>query len=478
MTIYTQIDQTKPVILTHVSTSLKPLLTGRLSSVAVHGNAKAHRTGSGSMFDQYVGIEEDDICFEVNALYATVEPLHISPDQSNGRVFNYAIAIGAHDLLGTPELQCAESDGLHVFRADGKPLDIDLNLVPFKLLIHQQDRMAFELLLTHQSCWSEAIGRMPLESKNAFFDKMIHELPGDYYKKLGLNATDASSYLTDPKTLAALIPKSPPGIAFAQEAGRKKMKVSDAKCYSVDSTLAVRRPLISTLAPSSERKEKTALYYGQLQNVARAQVVKAKISSRLLREQTTMFHDFSQQVFSTEARAAAELLKTSQMTGRPPAGKNIPDALRLILNTRLSGVAPEYRLPEPNREGLSIDELTAALSRVDAERKSRRYEWTLPEPHVLEISDAPVFPGATGLTIANAQDYTTEEGCNALWSHLYWNVAANQPPPIGLPDATVSTVENLLGPINDDTKSAIRARSYVVNNVNEAREADLGSFSI
>lgn len=476
MPIYSQIDQTKPVILTHVSTSLKPLLTGRIASVAVHGNAKAHRTGNGSVFDEYVGVEEDDVCFEVNAFYASVEPLHINPDLSNGRVFNYAIAIGAHDLLGTPELQCAESDGLHVFRADGKPVDIDLNLVPFKLLVHQQDRQAFELLLTQQSCWSEAIGRMTPESRKSFFDKMIHELPGEHYKKLGLNATEANSYLRDPKTIAQLIPNSPPGLPFVEQPGVKQMKVSNERCYSIDSTRAVRRPLISTLKPASERNEQTSLYYGQLHSIVRAQVVKAKITNRLIREQSSMFHDFSQQVFHMESRTADELLRTSKMTSKPPVGKNIPDALRLILNTRLTSLAPEYRLSDPETQGLSNDERARALAQVDTERKSRRYEWTLPEPYVLPISDSPVFPGAVGLTVTNMQDYTTEEGCNALWSHLYWNVGTAQPPPMDISDSAVSTVENLLGSIDELTKDSVRARSQAMDK--EAPTIDAGSFSM
>lgn len=483
MGIYNTIDQTQPVVLTHVSPSLAPLLTGRIASVAAHGQSKTHKSTTDKGADEYVGLEEDDVCFEVNALYRTLSPLHTNTRNVGGGIFNYAIVIGAHDLLGTDELQCAESDGLHVFRADGKAIDIDLNQVPFKLLIHQQDRHAFELLLEHQSCWAESIAKMQEPEKRAFFDNMIHAVPGYTKDNAGLQTEGATTYLRKPAVLKALVPHSPPGLPLSVRSGHKEMKTFTAKRYGMDNALAQRRELVSGVAPLDQRLRGDGGYYRQLLNVARMAVVQAKIEDRVLRTGDPVFKGYAQQVQQEQQRLNEKLVDISKSTRAPYGTRSIPHGLSMVINQHIGDMFPETYIEPPSTAGLTGTEATAVRASYEQELQRRRYEMNIAEPHTLRIRDLPLLSTAPGLTLAHASDYSTESGCEVLWSHLYWNVAmAPSPPP--LPDsASVQTLEDLLGPVGKDVHNmlAVQAASQpvdLVENVLGAIDDDTRSLVV
>jgi hypothetical protein len=483
MGIYDTLNQEHTVVLTHVSTSLIPLLTGTIASVAVHGKSKAHKSGDARGIDEYVGVEEDDICFEVNHLYKTLSPLDTTMRNTNGMVFNYAIIIGAHDLLGTPDLQCAESDGLHVFRTDGKPMAIDLNQVPFKLMIHQQDRGAFEKLLTHQSCWADALKKMTPVERDAFFNDMIHEIPGARYVEKGFPAGDSTSYLSDPVVLASLAPNSPAGMPLSLADGRKPMKTFNARIYGMDGGSAVRRPLVASVPPMEQRVvEKGAGFYGQLHNVARVMVTQAKLTDQIQRTNSPMFRSFSQQLQSSQQGLNQRLIELSLKTSTPSVSRSIPHALSMIINSELPRVFPESYIEPPSTEGVPEHAARERLVTYEFELQQRKNALRTPATHVLPIPDWPVLAAAPGLCIAHAEDYSTEEGCTALWSHLYWTVApsyvaaqhASMPAnavlddllgPVGadvhrmleiqMTSPSITAMENVLGPLDESTRTSI-----------------------
>lgn len=487
MGIYDTVNQEQPVILTHVSPSLMPLLTGKISSVAAHGKSKTHVSFDSKGLDEYSGVEEDDICFEVNRLYRTLAPLHTSTANTASGVFNYAIVIGAHDLLGTSELQCAESDGLHVFRADGKPLEIDLNEVPFKLMIHQQDRCAFELLLTHQSAWSESIKTMTPTEKRQFFDSMIHEVPGRLYAKKGFQGTDLISYLNSPETLQSLIPNGRPGFPLSTRNGTKAMKTFQAQRYGLDSECAVRKPLIPNVQETNENLPKSSGFYAQLHNVTRALVAQAKVTSRLNQANSDTFKDFANQISNAQQRFTKKLTDLAKRENPPYGSRSIPHALSLVVNTDTSKLMPEAYVDSPNFSNMSDSERHRSRTAYEKELNSRRWDLSIPEPYVLPITDFPIIAAAPGLCISNAQDYTTEEGCTTLWSHLYWNVV-NAPAPPPLPQTTslaiesednkvVAKIEDVLGSLDYNAKQAISA-GIAKNNRTEPTLDDIGGFNM